>query len=115
MATINLPTSAPFKMAVINTQPRQLRAIAKADQEYQLRLVYVPDPPNITSSTQTLYLPDMYRESLYYKFVEKVALAMGNEQLAGIYRVLYDDWLRRNKFLIRMKNKLHQRLRFSWL
>lgn len=116
MSNINLPVGAPFRAAVINTDPKQLRFIGTADQAYQIRLSYIAVPPVITSNTQTLYIPDEWSEGLYLKFVEKTALAMGDINLSAAYKMLYDRWLSENKFMAKGgSNKKHTRLKFSWL
>jgi len=111
----SLSQGPPFKVSLINTEPKQIRSISKADQAYTLRLVYVPVPPAITKSDQTLYLQEEFHEGLYLKFVEKVALSLGDLEISLIYKQLYDSWKRDNVFLASQRHNVVSRLRFSWI
>jgi len=114
MSIVNLPTGPPFRAAIIKTDPLQIRFMSKADQAYNIRLVYVPNPTEITSASQSVDTPDEYTEGLYYKFVEKVALAMGEMQLVGIYRTLYDNYIDKTQFHASQKHKEVFRLNTDW-
>jgi len=112
--TINLPVGPPFRGCLVRTNPIQLRLYSKADQDYTLRITYIPVPPTITSASQALYTPAIYNEAVYLKFVEKTALAMGEAELAVFYRQLYDDEVRRNRFLATQQHRQAMKLNFSW-
>lgn len=113
--SFNLGQGPPVEMAIINTKPKQLRSIYKADQAYTLRLVYVPNPTVITASDQTLYLQEEFHEGLYLKFVEKVALSLGDLEISILYKQLYDSWKRDNVFLASQKHNVVSKMNFSWL
>ncbi len=110
----SLGQGPPFKVALINTKPKQIRSISKADQDYTFRLVYVPIPPAITASNQTLYLQEEYHEGLYRKFIELTSLSLGDLEISLLYKQLYESWKRDNVFLASQKHKVVSRLRFSW-
>jgi hypothetical protein len=114
-ASITLPVTPPHIAAIIGTDPRQLRFIGKSDADYTLRISYVPNPTTITSDTQNLDLHNQFHEGLYYKFVEKVALSVGENELAVFYRSLYESWLSKNKFLATDGHLKRMKLNFSWV
>lgn len=115
MSVVNLGTGPPFRGSLINTNPKQFRFIQKADQDYKIRINYIAIPTAITSNTQNLDLPDQHHELMYLKFVEKVALSLGQTDLSILYRRLYEAKMLDEKFLASSKHLVHQRLKFSWL
>jgi hypothetical protein len=115
MSITDLGTGEPFAAGIINTQPRQLRFIRKANEDYQIRAVYLANPPAISADSDSLYVQDMYAEGVYLSFVRLVALSVGEEELANRYRVYYEDWLNKNRRIAQNKNKNAFKLRFNWL
>ena len=115
MSTVTLGSGIPFKAALIPTEPVQIRFVQIADQAYTIRINYVPVPTAITSGTQTLYLQEEFHDGLYLKFVEKIALSLGDIGLSTQFKLLYNEWLRENKHVARREHLKVNRLNFSWL
>lgn len=115
MSINSLSSGEPAIASIVGTDPRQLRFYAEADQAYQIRLVYLPNPPAISADDDDLYVQDIYSEGVYLDFVRLVALSIGEEELSNRYRLYYEDWMRKNRFLAENKNVRHSKLGFKWL
>jgi len=68
MSTVTLGNSEPTVATIINTEPKQLRFQAIADQNYTIRINYVQVPTAITGGTQVLILQEEWHE-LFAKFI----------------------------------------------
>ena len=114
MSTVTLGVSEPTVAAIINTEPKQLRFQAIADQAYTIRINYVQVPTAITAGNQTLILQEEWHELLYLKFVEKVANSMGGDSIELKFSALYDKQLEKDMAHVGSRNLQVSRLQFSW-
>ena len=115
MSTVTLPTAAPLWMAIVNTEPKQLRSYAIADQAYTLRLSYVQVPTAITYGTQTLVLQEEWHELMYLKFIEKIANSLGEDSIELKFSLLYDKQLAKDLAHVKSEHLKVSKLKFSWL
>lgn len=113
--SINLGTGQPFKAAIINTEPKQIRFAQKADQAYTIRINYVPVPTAITSGSQTLFIQEEWHELLYLKFIEKIANSLGEDKIELKFNALYDKQLAKDRFHASGSHLKVQKMKFRWL
>ena len=115
MSTVTLGTSQPTVAAIINTEPKQLRFKAIANQAYTIRISYVQVPTAITAGNQTLILQEEWHELLYLKFVEKIANSLGGDSIELKFNALYGKQLEKDMAHVQSKHLQVSKLRFSWL
>lgn len=101
MPISDLGSGRPARAAIINTDPKQLRAEQKFDQIYTINVLYVPRPPDITSLTQTFYIPSSYHRGVRYKTAELIAEDMGIIDLSVYFAAKYEKWLENHELLAR--------------
>lgn len=94
---VTLGTGRPYAAAIINTDPKQLRFVQKASEDYTIRVVYVPYPPVLATIDAGFYVPEALHQALYYKFVAMVAEDMGEDQLMIKFNALYQAQIERDK------------------
>lgn len=115
MSNVTLGTGPPAIMAIINTEPKQLRSSTIANQAYTIRISYVQVPTAITSGTQTLILQEEWHELLYLKFIEKIANSLGEDGIELKFNLLYDKQLAKDLAHVESRHLQVSKLRFSWL
>lgn len=111
---VTLGTGQPFAAAIINTDPKELRFIQKFNKAYEIRIEYIPLPPEITTMTQEFYSPVQFNQLRYLKFVEIVARDMGEDSLANTFAVLYEIQLRKDRNLAAAEHITNQGMEFSY-